>query len=81
LLHRSLETKAVELDVDEVGDPFRFKDAIVILTVLSRQPSRYSSLDAVRAEITERVRAEKLQKVKEKWLDDLRRRTHVDIRL
>jgi len=81
LLHRSLETKAVALDVDEVGEPFRFKDAIVIMTVLSRQPSRYTSLDAVRAEITERVRADKLQKVKEKWLQDLRRRTHVDIRL
>ena len=81
LLHRSLETKAVTLDVEEVSDPFRFKDAIVVLTVLSRQTSRYTSLAAVRAEITERVRAEKLQKVKEKWLMDLRRRTHVDIRL
>ena len=81
LLHRSLETIAVELEVGQVAEPFRFKDAIVVLTVTSRQPSRYSSMEAVRDEMTERVRAEKLQKAKEKWLKDLRRRTHVDVRL
>jgi len=29
----------------------------------------------------ERVRGAKLQKVRGKWLKDLRRRTHVDVRL
>ena len=82
LLSIELEEVALELEQGEVADPFVFKDeAIVILTVTRRQPTRYISLDAVRLEMAERVRAEKLQKVKEKWLEDLRRRTHVDVRM
>lgn len=80
-LAQQLEERALELDEGEVSDPFVFKEAIVILTVKRRQPSRYASIDTVRTEMAERVRAEKLQKVKEKWLRDLRRRTHVDVRL
>jgi peptidyl-prolyl cis-trans isomerase SurA len=80
-LHRSLERKAAALDIDQIAAPFRFKDAIVVMTIISRQPSRYPSIDAVRAELTERVRGEKLQKVKDKWLEDLRQRTHVDVRM
>src|SRR5690606_3651691 len=82
LLSAELEEVALDLEQGEVADPFVFKDeAIVILTVTRRQPTRYVSLDAVRLEMAERVRAEKLQKVKEKWLEDLRRRTHVDVRM
>ena len=81
MLNRALELRAARLDVGEVSEPFRFKDALVVMTVISRQPSRYTSLQAVAAEIAERVRGEKLQAVKEKWLQDLRRRTHVDVRL
>jgi hypothetical protein len=63
-----------------VSEPFRFKDALVIMHLKSRQPSRYNSLKASRVEMIERLRGEKLQKVKTRWLKDLRRRTHVDVR-
>ncbi len=81
MINRDLERYAIRLEVGEVSAPFRYKDAIAIMTVLSRQPSRYTSLNAVRAEMMERVQGEKLQRVKEQWLKDLRRRTHVDVRL
>jgi parvulin-like peptidyl-prolyl isomerase len=76
-----LEEKAMALEPGQVSDPFVFKDAVVIFTVLTRQPSRYTSFEASREEMFERVRGEKLQGIKKKWLRDLRRRTHVDVRL
>ena len=81
MLAEELEKEAMKLEPGKVTNPFRFKDAIVILTVVSRQPSRYTSFETSRDEMFERVRGEKLQRIKKKWLRDLRRRHHVDIRL
>jgi peptidyl-prolyl cis-trans isomerase SurA len=81
MLNRDLEVRIVQLDIAEVSEPFVYKDALVIMTIVSRQPSRYTALNPVAGEMMERVRSEKLQKVKEKWLRDLRRRTFVDVRL
>ena len=81
MLADELEKEAMRLEPGKVTNPFRFKDAIVILTVVSRQPSRYTSFETSRDEMFERVRGEKLQRIKKKWLKDLRRRHHVDIRL
>jgi peptidyl-prolyl cis-trans isomerase SurA len=80
LLAEPLEQAAMRLEIGAVSEPFRFKDAIVILKLVNRQPSRYTSFEAARAEIAQRVQAEKLDKAKQKWLKDLRRRTHVDVR-
>lgn len=75
-----LEQVVMELAEGEVSDPVPYRDALVIFKLVSRQPSRYTSLDAVRSEMIQRVKAEQLEKAKEKWLKDLRRRNHVDIR-
>ncbi len=80
MLAEPLEKVAFALETGEVSDPFRFKDAIVIMKLVNRQPSRYTSFEAAGAEMQQRVQAEKLDKAKQKWLKDLRRRTHVDVR-
>ncbi len=80
-LARALERRAIALAPGEVTDPFRYQDAVAIVALVSRQPSRYTTLEAARQEMFERVRGAKLQKVRTKWLKDLRRRTHVDVRL
>ena len=81
MLAQPLEERAMKLEPLQTADAFRFKDALVILQLQTRQPSRYVALEPVENEMIERVRADKLQKAKEKWLRDLRRRTHVDVRL
>jgi peptidyl-prolyl cis-trans isomerase SurA len=80
-LAKQLEQMAVPLEQGEVSDPFRFQSAIVIMTIQSRQTSRYTALDAVRGEMIERVRQEKLQKIRSQWLKELRGRTHVEVRI
>ena len=76
-----LEDRLMKLEPSQMAGPFVFQDAVVILRLVSRQPSRYTSLKDAQAEIMQRVRAQKLHDAKIKWLKDLRRSTYVDIRL
>ena len=69
------------LEPGEVADPVRYRDAVVVLKLLSRQPSRYPSFESARAELGQIVQAKRLEKIKGQWLKELRRRTHVEIRL
>jgi peptidyl-prolyl cis-trans isomerase SurA len=70
----------LELEPGQVSEPLPYKDAIVILKLLTRQPSRYTTLEAAQREMVQRVKAEQLEQAKAKWLKDLRRRTHWEIR-
>jgi len=80
ILAPELERAVMKLTDGEVSDPVVFKDALVVFKLISRQPSRYTSLEDARPEMIQRVKAEQLEKAKAKWLKDLRRRNHVDIR-
>lgn len=80
LLARPLEHVAMRLEPGQVSAPFQFAEALVIMTVTARQPSRYTDIKAVERELAQLVKVQKLQNVKTKWLKDLRRRTHVDVR-
>ncbi len=80
-LVRGLEKVAMGLKRGEITGPFRFEDALVVMKLTNRQPSRYTSPEAARNEMIQRVQGEKLEHAKKKWLTDLRRRTHVDVRL
>lgn len=80
ILAPKLEKVALALEPGEVSEPTRYKDALVVIKLLSRQPSRYTTLDAAKQEMVQRIKAEQLEKAKKKWLKDLRRRMHVDVR-
>lgn len=76
-----LETALMAIEPGGVTDPIRVGDAFVVMKLLSRQPSRFTTLEAARPEILQRLQAEILEKAKVKWLDELKRGTHVEIRL
>ncbi len=80
MLAEPLEKEAIALEPGDVSEPFRFKDAVIIMKLVNRQPSRYTSFEAAQQEMVQRVQTEKLDKAKQKWLKDLRRRTHVELR-
>ena len=77
----SIERVAFSLDVGEVSTPFRYADALVVLRVDDRSPSRLGDLEDVRDQLANRVYAEKLESAKRRWLDNLKRGLHIDIRL
>lgn len=80
-----IEPVALQLEPGQVSDPVRIRnaseDAIVILWLAERQPSHYTSYDAAKPEMLQRLQTEILEKAKRKWLDELKSRTHLDIRL
>lgn len=81
LLAPELEAAVMPIEPGEVTAPVRVGPALVVLKLLSRQPSRYTSFQEARPEMIQRLQAEIMDKAKKKWLEELRRRTHVDVRL
>jgi len=77
----ALENSIRKLDPGGVTDPISVGDAIVVVKLIDRQTSRYTTFDAARNEMVQRVQGELLIDEKKKWLEELRRKTHVDVRL
>lgn len=80
-LAQVLEDEGARLAVGEVSAPFRYKDAIVVLTVLERDPSQIPPLTEAHDEVAQRVYGEQMDKARRQWLDELRRGIYVDVRL
>jgi peptidyl-prolyl cis-trans isomerase SurA len=81
VLAPELEAAALSIEPGQVAEPVEIGGALVILTLLSRQPSRYTTYEAAKAEMVQRLQAEIIDKAKRKWLEELRSRTHLDVRL
>lgn len=72
---------ALGLAVGEVSAPIRVGDNLVIIKVIEREPSDLPSFDEARTELSERVYMQKMNAARRRWLDGLRKRAHVEIRL
>lgn len=81
VLAPEFENIAMQLEPGQVSDPIQVEKGIVILKVLTRQPSRYTSFEEARGEMIQRLQTEILEKAKRKWLEELKKRTHLDVRL
>ncbi len=81
ILAQELEDVVMKLEKDEVTDPIEIGDAIGVIKLVSRQPSHYSTFDEARDEMVARLQNELLAKEKEQWIEELKRRTHVDPRM
>lgn len=76
-----LETLLMPLEPGQIAGPVQVGDAIAVLKLVDRQASRYTTLEAARGEMMQRLQAEILEKAKRRWLEDLKKRTHIDVRL
>jgi peptidyl-prolyl cis-trans isomerase SurA len=81
VLSPELEAVVFGLEPGQVADPVEVGGALVILRLESRQPSRYTSYDAAKGEMVQRLQTEILEKAKRKWLEELKSHTHLDVRL
>jgi peptidyl-prolyl cis-trans isomerase SurA len=80
-LNPQLEEVTMSLDVGEVSAPFNHAGQIVIMRIASRDPSTLPPLDQANDRIASEVYAERVQKARRQWLDELKRSVHVDVRL
>jgi peptidyl-prolyl cis-trans isomerase SurA len=76
-----LEAALLALEPGQISQPMKAGDAVVVMKLLSRQPSRFTTLDAARPEILARLQTEILTRARRRWIDSLKRRTHLDVRL
>jgi peptidyl-prolyl cis-trans isomerase SurA len=81
VLAPELEAAVVPLEPKQVSEPVEIGGALVILTLLSRQESRYTTYEAAKPEMVQRLQNEILEKAKRKWLEELKNHTHLDVRL
>jgi parvulin-like peptidyl-prolyl isomerase len=80
-LAQAIEDEAHRLDVGNVSAPFRFKGDLVIIKVVSREPSHLPSLEDAWDDLFQRSYREQMQNARRQWLDELRRATYIDVRL
>ncbi|AKT37950.1 peptidylprolyl isomerase [Chondromyces crocatus] len=81
VMDAALESALMTLEPGQVAAPRRAGDGIVILKLLSRQPSRYTTIEAAQNELLQRIQQETMMKARRRWLDGLKRRSHLDVRL
>jgi peptidyl-prolyl cis-trans isomerase SurA len=69
------------IDSGEMSKPFAFDQNSVILQLDSKQPGEHAELDEVRAEISDRLYRPKLEERFKEYIQALRKRAVLDIRL
>lgn len=81
VLAPELENVVMALEPGEISEPVEAGDALVILSLQSRQASRYTTYDAGKQEMLQRLQTDILEKAKRKWLEELKAKSHLDVRL
>jgi peptidyl-prolyl cis-trans isomerase SurA len=77
----SVARASLQLEVGESSAPLRMEDDYVIVRVNSRDASQLPSFEDARRELGDRVYMDKMAQARRTWLDGLRRRNHVEVRL
>lgn len=77
----ALARASLALEVGETSVPVRMGDDFVIVHVNSRAASQLPTFDEARRELGDRVYMDKMGQARRTWLDGLRRRNHVEVRL
>lgn len=78
---KNIQRATMSLEVGEISRPVKDGGDWVIVQVIERPPSELPPYEEVRQEVQQQVYMEKMTTAREHWLEGLRRRTHVDIRL
>jgi peptidyl-prolyl cis-trans isomerase SurA len=77
----ALDRVVLSMQVGEVSSPIRVGNQLVVVQLIEREQSQLPPYEEARVELQNRVYLQKMDKARRRWLDQLRRRTHVEIRL
>jgi peptidyl-prolyl cis-trans isomerase SurA len=80
-LPQEVDTVLLPMEPGDVSAPIRVGDAWLVLKLVERGPSQLPEYEKAKAQLQSRVYAEKMDAARRQWLDGLRKRSHVDIRL
>jgi peptidyl-prolyl cis-trans isomerase SurA len=80
-LPQEIDNALLAMEPGDVSAPLRLGDAWMVLKLVERAPSQMPEYEKAKPQLQTRVYAEKMDTARRQWLDGLRKRTHVDIRL
>jgi peptidyl-prolyl cis-trans isomerase SurA len=80
-LPAEVDAALVGMEVGEVTQPLHQGDAWLVLKLIERSASQLPDYEKAKPQLQNRVYSEKMETTRRQWLDSLRKRTHVDIRL
>ena len=72
---------ATKLELGEYSPPIESGNSIVILKLIERDDSALPALEDSGTQLQQRVQVGKMEQARRRWLDGLRKRTHVEVRL
>lgn len=81
MLAPAVDRAVLALDVGEISAPIRLEEQLVIVKVIERDESQLPAFEEARPELENRVYLRKMDQVRRRWLEGLRRQAHVVIRL
>lgn len=76
-----LQKLVTTMDVGDVSAPVTHGEEVVIYKLIERQPSELPSFEEAVPQLQQRVQLRKMESARRRWLDGLRKRTHVEVRL
>lgn len=80
-LPAALRRTLVNMEVGDVSTPIRSGNDWVIMRLVQREQSELPTYQEARVQLRQRVYMDKMQKGRDLWLKQLRKQTHVDVRL
>jgi peptidyl-prolyl cis-trans isomerase SurA len=80
-LPQDIDNVLLGMEPGDVSAPLRLGDAWLVIKLIERAPSQLPDYDKAKPQLQTRVYAEKMDTARRQWLDGLRKRTHVDMRL
>jgi parvulin-like peptidyl-prolyl isomerase len=80
-LAKTLKAAVVSLGVGEVSSVIRSGNKLVIVKVVERDESGIPSFKESTGTLGQRAQMQKMEQARRKWLDGLRTRAHVELRL
>jgi peptidyl-prolyl cis-trans isomerase SurA len=76
-----VDTVLLGMEPGDVSAPIHVGDAWLVLKLVERADSQLPDYEKAKTQLQTRVYAEKMDAARRQWLEGLRKRTHVDIRL
>jgi peptidyl-prolyl cis-trans isomerase SurA len=81
IIHSEVEDVAFSLPLNQISDVIESSVGFHIIQVIDRRGAGLKAIESVRDEIREKIDRDKMDKKYEEWLEGLRKKSHIEIRL
>jgi peptidyl-prolyl cis-trans isomerase SurA len=81
IIHSEVEDAAFSLPLNRISDVIESSVGFHIIQVIDRRGAGLKAIGSVREEIREKIDREKMEKKYGEWLEELRKKSHIEIKL